>query len=471
MTTIVCCICVICTAAISSYGMPASRSADDDSYYCTPFFLLFTSSCILVSSAYYMAIKISILAMRALVSGSQGKRRFQRVSTESYLHSIKGNPRKEAAGSRIIMPRNNLKIEKEEQADARVSVSHTKEQQDNHQANNSDLSSSPWSFSEGDIEEGTNAAAAEDTVHSANMSISVSSPSSNSSSMHDDTSSHESDFMGCMDTASLSESSASSQDEENNTTKRRAKKRNASSSPRHHHSSQRNERFTFCKVWTNVYGLSIGIFCIVYSLLLPNELSSFVFCTCLWVAGIYECISKYDGTWFFSGKNVRRTGKRGSCCTIIRSFICGSPNTEKKRQIVAELQNLSISGRTISSSSSRVLSEKSRHESASSTLVGLCILLMVGISLKAAGASISGRLWQDGWSASTAAFNILIPMVGVAAIKNMQKTREIRSTIELSVPICSMGSLVCLLCIVLIGRDAQGGGQWCSCMKGYFWES
>lgn len=60
-----------------------------------------------------------------------------------------------------------------------------------------------------------------------------------------------------------------------------------------------SERFNGVKIWTNIYGLSIGIYCLVYSLLLPSELSAFVFCVATLVAGMHEaatpCLVHYLG--------------------------------------------------------------------------------------------------------------------------------------------------------------------------------
>ncbi len=59
----------------------------------------------------------------------------------------------------------------------------------------------------------------------------------------------------------------------------------------------RPEKFSAIKIWTNIYGLSIGIYCLVYSLMLPNELSAFVFCVAALAASIYEwfvpCVDLY----------------------------------------------------------------------------------------------------------------------------------------------------------------------------------
>jgi len=51
-----------------------------------------------------------------------------------------------------------------------------------------------------------------------------------------------------------------------------------------------SERFNALKIWTNIYGLSVGIYCLVYSLLLPNELSAFVFSVAALVAGVHDVI-------------------------------------------------------------------------------------------------------------------------------------------------------------------------------------
>lgn len=59
----------------------------------------------------------------------------------------------------------------------------------------------------------------------------------------------------------------------------------------------RSERFNAVKIWTNIYGLSIGIYCLVYSLLMPNELSAYVFCVASLLAGVHEtlipCMRQY----------------------------------------------------------------------------------------------------------------------------------------------------------------------------------
>ena len=102
---------------------------------------------------------------------------------------------------------------------------------------------------------------------------------------------------------------------------------------------------------------------------------------------------------------------------------------------------------------------------------------MVGMMLKAMGSLISGRMWegiismegpeQQEIHAASMLCSVLVPVMGVAAIKNMQSTKDIRSTMELSVPACSMGSLVCLLlCIVLTMTSNRED----DCITAYLWE-
>jgi hypothetical protein len=59
----------------------------------------------------------------------------------------------------------------------------------------------------------------------------------------------------------------------------------------------RRMRMSALKVWTNIYGLSIGVYCLVYSLLFPNELSAFVFCVSTLAISLQQvlspCISAY----------------------------------------------------------------------------------------------------------------------------------------------------------------------------------
>ena len=79
------------------------------------------------------------------------------------------------------------------------------------------------------------------------------------------------------------------------------------------HSTPKDERFNAVKIWTNIYGLSVGIYCLVYSLLMPSELSAFVFCTAALLASLQEflvpCLRAYvqdeDGYYEVGGRGGR----------------------------------------------------------------------------------------------------------------------------------------------------------------------
>lgn len=164
------------------------------------------------------------------------------------------------------------------------------------------------------------------------------------------------------------------------------------------------ERFSTIKVWTNVYGLALGTFCMVHSLMLPNELSNTVFCICLWLEGSLE-----------------------ECCS--RSI---SPRRSSSRKVVVG--------------------------SASAACISL--LLLAGIVTKSTGSFISGKLDIPftAWDYSS----IIIPIIGVAAIRNMSRTNDIRATMELSSPACLLGSIICfLVCIFVSFSDAAAPS---SCM-------
>jgi hypothetical protein len=51
--------------------------------------------------------------------------------------------------------------------------------------------------------------------------------------------------------------------------------------------------------------------------------------------------------------------------------------------------------------------------------------------------------------AVNAVVNILFPIIGVIALKSMKQTKNIRETIELTVPVCGLNSL-CIVCIILM---------------------
>ena len=402
---------------MSTVSTPAARwdggGGSALSSSCMPFFLLFTSSCILVSAAYYLTIKISILAMRALVFGSQRKHRpisvaARRCRTPSRKGKDSKQPRSQAAAVEQVteQPQRNAQVQTVPvdeiiQAEEQTCVS-------------------PWSFSDDEgakKEEGSSNGSSYSVEIHGSMSLSPS-----SSDLEDDDSNEEEEQFSCLEEFDLD------------------------ARPRGPPVPLRNERFTFFKVWTNVYGLAVGMFCIVYSLLLPNELSSFVFCSCLWAVGLYECVSKHSTCQSCCSRSSRRRTPGGSagsrrqgCAACIWSFVRSvrdrGGSSAKKRQIFAELRHLQKQGHSPAADARRDVeapqtTKAQRPPSHSALLMCLCMLLATGIGLKAAGGFISGKLWDgitlsDGETlhVATVLCSLLIPIVGVASIKNMQRTQ------------------------------------------------
>ena len=270
------------------------------------------------------------------------------------------------------------------------------------------------------------------------------------------------------------------------------------------------ERFSAIKIWTNIYGLSIGIYCLVYSLMLPNELSAFVFCAATLAASIHEwvvpCMGIYmrddDGVYCgllssSSHARVRRLARssssssssRGACtqCKRCLGFACIA-----QWPCMAWRVSRHRNGRWRSSSSSlpsRLLE--------SGALAMPCLILMIaaGLVLKVleavfwqdaivknmaiaesmsssssssysdGGEDTGARLWPSysptllgsifgggrgpGVDALDAIVNIMFPIIGVLALKSMKKAVNIRETIELAVPVCGLNSL-CVMCIILM---------------------
>lgn len=151
---------------------------------------------------------------------------------------------------------------------------------------------------------------------------------------------------------------------------------------------QHEERYLTLKVWTNIYGLAVGVFCVVHSLLLSSDLGSAVFCICLWLESLGEC-----------------------CCTLKKTS-----NWRKG------------------------------HRRDSFYMPCLSVLMLSGILFKAVGSFLSSNVPEE---ILPAACNILLPIAGVACIRNMRKTDNIHNTMELSAPVCLLGSIICLMCIVV----------------------
>jgi hypothetical protein len=263
----------------------------------------------------------------------------------------------------------------------------------------------------------------------------------------------------------------------------------------------RQEKFSAIKIWTNIYGLSIGIYCLVYSLMLPNELSAFVFCVAALAASIYEwfvpCMDLYlrdsvGGRMYGSSTLPRRLDAR------MKRIGCSGDNGFSTRFLWCKrcLGYLCIFGtgnsRSVAMGRSR---QRMRWQTlkrilASGALAMPCLisLIIVGLVFKvmeavfwqdaisknkafvSGGADASSKKhWpsysptligalfspppQDGGGPGLdtldATVNIMFPIIGVLALKSMRKTKNIRQTIELAVPVCGLNSL-CIVCIILM---------------------
>jgi hypothetical protein len=159
------------------------------------------------------------------------------------------------------------------------------------------------------------------------------------------------------------------------------------------------ERFSALKVWTNVYGLAVGVFCMVHSLTLPSELGNTVFCLCLWVEGSLELFK---------------------------------PRSKKKCE---------------------------------ASMACISTMLLVAIGMKSSGSFVSGRL--DLPVTASDYSSIVVPIVGVSAIRNMRRTNNIRATLELSAPVCLMASLLCFLVCIFVSFSQPSSS---SCMVDHLWD-
>jgi hypothetical protein len=264
----------------------------------------------------------------------------------------------------------------------------------------------------------------------------------------------------------------------------------------------RPEKFSAIKIWTNIYGLSIGIYCLVYSLMLPNELSAFVFCVAALAASIYEwfvpCVDLYL-------RGAAADGRMYGCTLPHRLSMLGMPSRKRRRNngtADESFTGCSLCKRCLgylcifgmwNSESVAVARGRSRRRwhtlgriVASGALAMPCLIVMiiVGLVFKV----MEAVFWQDaisknkafvsggvdgskhwpsysptligalfaspqdggpGLDALDAAVNVMFPIIGVLALKSMRKTKNIRQTIELAVPVCGLNSL-CIVCIILM---------------------
>ena len=133
-------------------------------------------------------------------------------------------------------------------------------------------------------------------------------------------------------------------------------------SPRHQQpvdDTRRGERFNAVKIWTNIYGLSIGIYCLVYSLLMPSELSAFVFCVSSLVASLHEflvpCIEAYlyEDAYYheLGGLKHKRAGGRSSRTKAVKrclGWLCILQDSMADEIRHAAREGVSSAGRMVS---------------------------------------------------------------------------------------------------------------------------
>jgi hypothetical protein len=293
LAAVICCLSVLCTVSLASFGMDMAAVAgpsvfpqqQDDvirlSTGCLLFHEFFAALAVLVSIGYYIIVKGSLMAMGAVI-----------------MTPPKPHP---------IYYRDELSPD----------------------------------TSEGEEEEGVGKRGdpAEEKRTTEEI-CEVSSPSSSPSSL-----SHEQELdKGLLDDGEMvvvfDESSPPHTREEEHWRKTAQKKVKSAELPlnglRGWHS---RERFNAVKIWSNIYGLSIGIYCLVYSLMMPNELSAFVFCTAMLLASIHEwvvpCIKAHlnhegDGYGSIVGGVAGRTPLSSASSSWLKGARAGEGNCKKQ---------------------------------------------------------------------------------------------------------------------------------------------
>ena len=333
IVTVVCCFSVVCTAVLATYGI----SSKPPQHECLAFSLAFASLSILISAVYYLIIKVSWLAIGAVLmqhdtSMSDPPARRKRSTIMRQLILVDRSKFKKIAAS-------------EEDADfsfqqqSNTSIAGKVDDDDDAK------SLSPWSFS----------------------STSDCSPCSKGSPRERCEIPVAENELGETDSVEFQQPSTVT------------------------------ERYSTLKVWTNVYGLAVGTFCIVHSLLLASELGSSVFCFCLWLESLRECRCK---------------------CSLFKKLA--------SRKAYAN-----------------------QRQSSDVFMPCLSILLLLGIVFKSMGSLLSASAEAHEQDALSVVCSILLPVAGVLCVRNMRKTSDIRNTMELSAPVCWLGSIICLLCIVV----------------------
>lgn len=299
LPAVICFMSVLCTASLSSFGMDAAaiamhykkgtatvissadedivRGSSKDDSSCVMFHELFAAVAILVSIAYYAVVKLSLVAMGAVIMTPPNPHPLYRGNemagegSEDYSSS---SEKSESTDTFSMSSSNDENEENQEQLEEEkheqhipqatgteaelcmvvVHTGNTSSPQQHHQQQRRRARMEPFPSSDEihEIEEEEEDEEEQEVVFSA-------------------TAEH---WKG----VSRKRRTAVSQEQ-------LQKQKNTEEG-----STDTKERFSSLKIWTNVYGLSVGIYCLVYSLLLPNELSAFVFCCASLLAGIHETL-------------------------------------------------------------------------------------------------------------------------------------------------------------------------------------
>lgn len=319
LAAVICCMSVLCTASLASFGMDmaavvstsslqgsrisssssSSGSINEDvmrlSSGCLLFHEFFAAVAILVSIAYYAVVKASLLAMGAVIMKPPKPHPAYYSGDDNDLFSSSSSPSDGSASSSAPAS----------------SHSPSEDEQPQHE--------------DGDNAQPAAAAPKQDTIipmeEAPASNVTMCSTTSSTSSDDDDEHANLEEFEAQQPSAAAAAASTGSHNNTGNehgievtevvvdaasSPRRKKPSKNAttyvrlppplpqqssSSSipwPTKRSSHHNRERFSAVKIWTNIYGLSIGIYCLVYSLMLPNELSAFVFCVATLMASIYE---------------------------------------------------------------------------------------------------------------------------------------------------------------------------------------
>jgi len=280
LPAVICFVSVLCTTSLASFGMDAAAamkettSAQEDILrvvvgedgssnakhdVCLMFHELFAAVAVLVSIVYYAVVKLTLVAMGAV------------IMVPPDPHPLYGSGSDSGSSS----------VEDEDEEDARshstfsgVSSSSSSKSEDDEIVYQCAPPTSSTSEAAQQQEEGTELA----------MVVVV----------------HAQKNPACAPPSDEIVQEEEEDGEPENVRKHRRKQKKRSKAKKHHSNNgakvptatnREGERFNSIKIWTNVYGLSIGIYCLVYSLLLPNELSAFVFCVVSLLAGLHEALT------------------------------------------------------------------------------------------------------------------------------------------------------------------------------------